>query len=103
MEDAMLQVSGRTLLHGAALAVAVAGTLFWLYTFYAIAQMPMGDGSGFQWVAVMPLGTVFLLFTFPALTLVRDGRRLWLALILGLNGLGAFALMWYELLSAFYQ
>ena len=36
--------------------VAGAGTLFWLYTFYFIAHVPPGDGTGFQWLAVFPLG-----------------------------------------------
>ena len=98
----MLQPTDQPLLRGAALLVALAGTLFWLYTFYAIAQMPLGDGSGFQWVTVLPLSMVFLLFTFPALTLARDGHRLGLALVLGLNGLAAFAVLWFELLSEFY-
>ncbi|WP_245288098.1 hypothetical protein [Bradyrhizobium sp. Ec3.3] len=25
--------------------IAAAGTLFWLYTFYAIAHVPIGDGT----------------------------------------------------------
>ena len=36
-----------------ALAFSIAGSLFWLYTFFGIAQVPVGDGSGFQWVAVI--------------------------------------------------
>ena len=52
-----------------ALAIAGAGTLFWLYTFYAIAQVPAGDGTGFQWIAVIPLGFVFIVCTLPALIL----------------------------------
>jgi len=55
------------LLRAVVLAVAGAGTLFWLYTFYGIAQVPLGDGSGMQWVAVMPLGLIFAVFTLPAL------------------------------------
>ena len=48
-----------------ALVVASAATLFWLYTFYGIAQVPVGDGSGFQWIAVIPLGLIFLVLTLP--------------------------------------
>jgi len=68
------------LLRAVVLAVAGAGTLFWLYTFYGIAQVPMGDGSGMQWVAVMPLGLVFVVFTLPALVCAWKGHFLWVAL-----------------------
>jgi hypothetical protein len=64
-----------------ALAVASAGTLFWLYTFYGIARVPSGDGSGFQWIAVMPLGLIFLVLTLPALILALIDRLLWLSLM----------------------
>jgi len=90
-------------LRAAALAVSVAGVLFWLYTFYGIAQVPAGDGSGFQWIAVMPLGLVFFVFTFPALVCAWNGQFLWTALVLGCAGLIAFALLWNELLGEFYH
>jgi hypothetical protein len=90
-------------LRAAALAVSVAGVLFWLYTFYGIAQVPAGDGSGFQWIAVMPLGLVFFVFTFPALVCAWNGQFLWAALVLGCAGLIAFALLWNELLGEFYH
>jgi hypothetical protein len=41
-----------------ALLIFGAGTIFWLYTFYGIAQVPSGDGSGMQWIAIMPLGLI---------------------------------------------
>jgi hypothetical protein len=88
-------------LRAAALSVAGAGTLFWLYTFYAIAQVPAGDGSGMQWVAVMPLGLVFVVFTLPALVCAWKGHFLWAALVLGCGGLIAFSLLWKELLNEF--
>lgn len=90
-------------LRAAALAVSIAGTLFWLYTFYGIAQVPAGDGSGFQWIAVVPLGLVFFVFTFPALVCAWNGRFLWAALVIGCAGLIAFALLWNELLGEFYH
>ncbi|HZP70806.1 MAG TPA: hypothetical protein VFB29_12750 [Pseudolabrys sp.] len=86
-----------------ALTVAIAGTLFWLYTFYGIAQVPVGDGTGFQWIAVMPLGLVFIVFTLPALVCACNNQFLWAALVLGCAGLAAFALLWNELLSEFYH
>ena len=86
-----------------ALAVASAGTLFWLYTFCGIAQVPVGDGSGFQWIAVIPLGLIFLMLTLPALILALIDRLLWFSLILGCVGLVAFAYLWNELLGEFYH
>ena len=53
--------------------VAAAGTLFWLYTFYAIAHVPPGDGTGFRWLAVFPLGMIFGLFFLPAGCWSRSG------------------------------
>jgi hypothetical protein len=54
-----------------AVLVSLDGTAFWLYTFYAIAQVPIGDGTGFQWLAVRPLGAIFLGPTLPSLCLRR--------------------------------
>jgi hypothetical protein len=81
--------------------VAASGTLFWLYTFYAIAHVPGGDGSGFQWLAVFPLGMVFGLFFLPAWLLVAIGRLPRLTLALGICGLVAFAVIWVQLLQEF--
>ena len=86
-----------------ALIVAGAGALFWLYTFFGIAQVPGGDGSGFKWIAVIPLGLVFLVLTLPALILALFDRWLWFSLILGGVGLVAFAYLWTELLGEFYH
>ena len=87
----------------ASLVIAVAGTLFWLYTFYGIAQVPVGDGTGFQWIGVIPLGAIFFALTLPALLLSLTGRLLWPALVLGCAGLVAFAITWNQLLSEFYD
>lgn len=101
--QATTQVAKNGFLRAAALAVSIAGTLFWLYTFYGIAQVPAGDGSGFQWIAVVPLGLVFFVFTFPALVCAWNGQFLWAALVIGCAGLIAFALLWSELLGEFYH
>jgi hypothetical protein len=65
--------------------------------------VPVGDGTGFQWIAVMPLGAIFFASTFPALLLSLRGRGLWIALVLGCAGLAAFAMVWSQLLSEFYD
>jgi hypothetical protein len=86
-----------------ALAVAGAGALFWLYTFFGIVRVPGGDGSGFKWIAVIPLGFVFLVLTLPALILALIDRWLWCSLVLGCIGLVAFGYLWNELLGEFYH
>src|SRR5262249_61035193 len=97
-QDAMTEVGkSNLLLRAVVLAVAGAGTLFCLYTFYGVAQVPMGDGSGMQWVAVRPLGLVFVVFTLPALVCAWKGHFLSVALALGCAGLIAFARLWNEL------
>lgn len=85
----------------AAALVAAAGTLFWLYTFYFIAHVPPGDGSGFQWLAVFPLGMIFGLFFLPAWLLVAFGRLPRFTTVFGVCGLIAFAIVWTQLLGEF--
>jgi hypothetical protein len=84
-----------------ALVLSGSGTLFWLWTFYAIGQAPKGDGTGFQWLAVFPLGMVFLVLTLPALLLAISGRWLLTSIALGGLGLIAFTLLWAQLLNEF--
>ena len=100
-----MQVEARiSVLRAGALAAAAAGTLFWLYSFYGIAQVTAGDGTGFQWISAMPLGAIFFsLLTLPALILSLTGRQLWLAVVLGCSGLVAFAILWRQLLDEFYN
>lgn len=81
--------------------VAAAGTLFWLYTFYFIAHVPPGDGSGFQCLAVFPLGMIFGLFFLPAWLLVAINRLPRFTTFVGLAGLIAFAIIWAQLLNEF--
>jgi hypothetical protein len=84
-----------------AAVIAALGTLFWLYTFYAIDHVPQGDGSGFQWLAVFPLGGIFAIFFLPAWLLVAIGRLPRLTIALGVAGLVAFAVVWMQLLAEF--
>ncbi len=84
-----------------AVVLTAAGTLFWLYTFYAIDRVPQGDGTGFQWLAVFPLGAIFAGFFLPAWLLVAIGRFPRFAFALGVGGLIAFAVVWMQLLAEF--
>ncbi len=81
--------------------IASAGTLFWLYTFYAIDHVPMGDGTGFQWLALIPLGFVFAVFFVPAWLLIAIGWLPRFTAALGICGLIAFAVVWTQLLAEF--
>lgn len=81
--------------------VATTGTLFWLYTFYFIAHVPQRDGSGFQWLALFPLGMIFAFFFLPAWLMVAIGRLPRLTIVFGLCGLIAFAIIWAQLLHEF--
>ena len=84
-----------------AAVIAAVGTLFWLYTFYAIDQVPQGDGSGFQWLAVLPLGGIFAIFFLSAWLLVAIGRLPRVTMASGIAGLVAFAVVWMQLLAEF--
>jgi hypothetical protein len=84
-----------------AASVAAAGTSFWLDTFYAIAHVPPGDGSGFQWLAVFPLGMIFAVFVLPAWLLVAIGKFPRFTTLFGVCGLIAFAYIWAQLLTEF--
>jgi hypothetical protein len=96
----MVSLHNLSFRHMAAI-IAAAGTLFWLYTFYAINRVPQGDGSGFQWLAVFPLGGIFAIFFLPAWLLVAIGRLPRLTIALGIAGLVAFAVVWMQLLAEF--
>lgn len=84
-----------------ALASGAAGTLFWMYTFYWISKVPPGDGTGFQWIAEVPLTAVFIFLTFPAIVLAPFSKTAWLGAILGILNLAAFATLWIQLSAEF--
>ncbi len=58
-----------------AFASGVTGTLFWIYTFYWISKVPPGDGTGFQWLAEVPLTAIFVFLTLPAVALAIFAAR----------------------------
>src|SRR5215208_5369739 len=82
-----------------AFAIAAMGTAFWLYTFHEIDRVPLGDGTGLQWLAVFPLG--FIGFFIPAWFFVAIGRLPRVAMILGIAVLIAFGVVWMHLLAEF--
>lgn len=84
-----------------ALTCATAGTAFWIYTFYYISRLPAGDGTGFQWIAQVPLTGIFLFFMMPAFVLAIPRKSTGVAAIFGVGGLVLYALLWAQLLSEF--
>jgi hypothetical protein len=88
-------------LHTIAFASGVTGTLFWIYTFYWISKVPPGDGTGFQWLAEVPLTAIFVFLTFPAVALAISRSTAWLGAILGILNLIAFAVIWSQLMAEF--
>ena len=75
------------------------GGIHWLYTFRLILvnMNPLGDG--FEWVAVVPFGIVFLAFVAPSLWLGVAGRRLPLGVALAFAGLILNGLLFIEIAS----
>lgn len=61
--------------------------------------MPVGDGSGFQWLAEVPLTMIFLFITLPALVLSFFRKTAQPGGILGIVGLVLFGLLWAQLLQ----
>lgn len=84
-----------------ALVCATAGTAFWIYTFNHISRLPAGDGSGFQWLAEVPLTGIFLFFMLPAFVLAIPRRSTWVAALFGVAGVILYAVLWMQLLSEF--
>lgn len=85
----------------ATLVMVAIGTAFWLYTFYHISNLPAGDGTGFQWLAEVPLTGIFGVLIVPALVLTISDRATPLAAALAASGLLAFFLLWRQLLTEF--
>jgi sensor domain CHASE-containing protein len=83
------------------LACCAAGTAFWFYTFYFISQLPAGDGTGFQWIAEMPLSGIFLFLIVPALLLGIRDRTVPISTILAIIALILYAILWSQLLTEF--
>ena len=81
--------------------VALAGTVFWIYTFHAIDNVPPGDHAVFRMLATYLLAAIFWLFFGPAWLLVAIGRLPRFTTGLGIAGLIAFAVVWTQLLQEF--
>ena len=69
------QRSQSVLLYIGALAVALVGTASCGYVIYRTAQVPVGDGSGMQWVVLTPLTLLFVGLVVPAFLFGMRGLR----------------------------
>jgi hypothetical protein len=58
-----------------ALAVGLGCAGFCAYTIHRTAQMPLGDGTGMQWVVLGPLALLFFGVAAPALIVGINGLR----------------------------
>ena len=81
--------------------IAVAGgqTLYWLYTFRLIFVNANPLGDGFEFVAIVPFGVVFLALVAPSLWLAVAGRMLPLGAALAVAGLVLNVLLFIEIAS----
>ena len=80
-------------------AVAGAQTLYWLYTFRLIFVNADPLGDGFEFVATVPFGLVFLVMVAPSLWLAATGRMLPLAVALAVAALVVNVLLFIEIAS----
>jgi hypothetical protein len=81
------------------IVVAGAQTLYWLYTFRLIFVNANPLGDGFEFVAVVPFGFVFLALVAPSLLLGATGRMLPLGVVLAFAGLILNVLLFIEIAS----
>src|SRR5436305_13965248 len=85
----------------AAMALAAAEILFWLYAFFYISRHANPLGDGLEWAAMAPLTAVALCLAFPALVLSPFRRAAWIAA--GLAGAAAVAdlVAWIQISGRF--
>jgi hypothetical protein len=89
----------------AVLAVAVAETLFWIYTFYYIDARTNPRGDGMEWLAEVPMSMIFLFGVVPALAIGSAGH--WfpiaskIAALFALGALIADVVIWMQIMGEF--
>jgi hypothetical protein len=81
------------------IAVAGAQALYWLYTFRLVQVNANPLGDGFEFMAIVPFGFVFLALVAPSLFLAAKGRMLPLGVVLAVAGLVLNVLLFLEIAS----
>jgi heme/copper-type cytochrome/quinol oxidase subunit 1 len=85
----------------AALAVAIADIVFWLYAFSYISRHANPLGDGMEWAAMVPLTIIALCLAFPALVLSPFLRAAWIAVGLAFAAAIADIVVWTQVLGEF--
>jgi hypothetical protein len=85
----------------AAMAMAAAEIVFWLYAFSYISRHANPLGDGMEWAAMMPLTIIALCLAFPALVLSPFLRAAWIAGGLALAAAIADLIVWTQVLGEF--
>jgi hypothetical protein len=85
----------------AAMAVAAAEIVFWLYAFFYISRHANPLGHGLEWAAMVPLTGIALFLAFPALVLSPFARAAWIAAGLAVAAAVADIIIWVQILGEF--
>jgi hypothetical protein len=85
----------------AAMALAAAEIVFWLYAFFYISRHANPLGDGLEWAAMVPLTGIALLLAFPALVLSPFRRAAWIAAGLAIAAAAADVVIWTQILGEF--
>jgi hypothetical protein len=85
----------------AAILIAAADLVFWLYAFSYISRHANPLGDGLEWAAMMPLTAIALGLAFPALILSPFRRAAWIAAALGIAAAAANVVVWMQILGEF--
>jgi len=91
----------RVALRSFVLSAGSALTLFWIYTFYAIAAQANPKGDGMEWMAAFPMTLIFMLLTLPALIIGLFGRALIFGALVATASAFVNLWIWQEILAEF--
>jgi hypothetical protein len=96
-----LQLPQRDHVRLAAMALAAAEIVFWLYAFFYISRHANPLSDGLEWAAMVPLTGIALFLAFPALVLSPFRRAAWIAAGLAIAAAIADAVVWIQILGEF--
>ena len=85
----------------AAMALAAAEIVFWLYAFFYISRHANLLGDGLEWAAMVPITGITLFLAFPALVLSPFRRAAWIAAGLAVAAAVADVIIWVQILGEF--
>jgi hypothetical protein len=100
---ARVPLSTRAHLRIAAILIAAADLIFWLYAFAYISRQANPLGDGLEWAAMVPIPAIALGLAFPALILSPFRRAAWIAAALAIAAAAANIVVWMQILGEFAQ